>query len=77
VACGYIDEVVNASRMAAEKNEQAVGAASVFNYTNIDALNRAASEVAWNNVNDTTRCVNFDGSLSTNATDNLPFSWDI
>lgn len=60
----------------AEK-EKGVSAASVFSYVNIDALNKAASEVAWNNVNDTTRCVNFDGSLSTNATDNLPFSWDI
>jgi len=66
VACGYIDEVVTAAKEKAKTRKVGASTVSVFDYTNIDALVRAATEVAWNNVNDTDRCVNFDGSLSTN-----------
>jgi hypothetical protein len=71
--CGIVDSLTAEAK--AKKPE--ASAISVFNYINIDAL-AVAANVVWENLSNTTRCINFDGSIGANSSASaLPDSWDI
>jgi len=72
--CGMVDNLIAEAKSKKAAEESTI---SVFNYINIDALAMAAN-VVWENKSNTTKCINFDGSIGANSSaPGLPDSWDI